>query len=92
MEQKKDIRKALRVEKDFFADFKSGEPYQVSIPFLEQITSFSFGVKTLHQPYTKTEPSELIFKRVEIPFKKSALRITRFTDQPLSFAFTGIRL
>ena len=92
MEQKKDIRKALRVEKDFFADFKSGEPYQVSIPFLEQITGFSFGVKALHQPYTKTEPTELIYQRVEVPFKKSAFRLTSFKDQPLSFAFTGIRL
>ena len=91
-EKKKDVRKGLRVEKDFFADFKSGEPYQVSIPFLEQITGLSFGLQELHQPYTKTEATEIIYERVEVPFKRPSLRATKFAEQPMPFTYVGIRL
>lgn len=90
--KKKEVRKALRAEVDFFSDFTSGEPYQVSIQFLEEATGFSFGVKDLQQPYTKTEPTELIYKRVEIPLAQKATKSVRIIDRPLHFAFDGISL
>lgn len=86
------VRKGLRVERDFFSDFKSGEPYQVNISFLEQATGFSFGVNSLHQPYTKTDPAEVIFERVEAPLKTAWFRSANFADQPLGFILKGIRL
>ncbi|MDB5206576.1 MAG: hypothetical protein JWR72_1651 [Flavisolibacter sp.] len=94
VEKKENVREAkrlgLKVEKEFFTDFTSGEPYQVRIDFLEQTTGFSFGVKSLFQPYTKIEATELIFKRVEVPLKSFAA--LAFKDKPLNFEFEGITL
>ena len=92
VEKKVDVRKGLRAGPDFFTDFTSGEPYQVSIAFLEEVTGYSFGVSTLHQPYTKTEPTEVIYKRVEVPLTKKALGSLPEIKKPLGFAFGGIRL
>jgi endonuclease G len=89
--RKKEVRKGLRAEPDFFSDFTSGEPYQISITFLEEVTSFSFGLNNLHQPYTKTELTELIYKRMEVPLAKAA-KAMLVKDKPLAFLFRGISL
>jgi endonuclease G, mitochondrial len=91
--KKKDVRQLISVaEADFFKDFASGEPYQVSIPFLEEATGFSFGVDHLHQPYTSTEPTEIIYKRVEVPASIRQLEGLALKDSPLHFTLEGIRL
>jgi len=90
--RKKEVRKGLAVEHDFFSDFTSGEPYQVSIPFLEEATGFSFGVSGLQQPYSKTEPTELIFKRVEVPVTRKAITNLPYIERPLNFTISRIRL
>jgi endonuclease G, mitochondrial len=92
VEKKKQVRKGLRAVPDFFSDFTSGEPYQVSIAFLEEATGFSFGVNNLQQPYTKTEPTELIFKRVEVPVTMKRIKSPLMKDRPLSFQYKGIAL
>lgn len=93
--KKKEVRglKAAKAEStDFFLDFKSGEPYQVRLDFLEQATGFSFGLQQLHQPYTKTEATEVIYKRVELPVNREAFKSMSFKDKPLNFSFSAIAL
>jgi endonuclease G len=94
VDRKEAVREAARpgvkIEKEFFTDFRSGEPYQVRIDFLEEVTGFSFGVKSLFQPYTKIEATELIYRRVEVPVKNIAAHSSK--DRPLHFEFEGITL
>ncbi|RYZ31123.1 MAG: DNA/RNA non-specific endonuclease [Chitinophagaceae bacterium] len=90
--KKKEVRKGLAVERDFFSDFTSGEPYQVSVPFLEETTGFSFGVSALQQPYTKTDATELIFKRIEVPITSRMLNRLPLIERPLNFTFNRISL
>jgi len=92
--KKTEVRGAAKAvtEADFFTDFTSGEPYQVRIDFLEEVTGYRFGLKTYLQPYTKQEATELIYKRVEVPSLAKRFETRAFKDQPLSFEFEGIRL
>lgn len=90
--EKKSAVKVRRREADFFSDFTKGEPYQVRVDFIEQTTGLKFGLEGLHQPYTKEEPTEVIFKRIEIPVKSRAFRALAFRDKPLHFTFEGITL
>jgi DNA/RNA endonuclease G (NUC1) len=82
----------LKPEQDFFAGFTSGEPYQVRVDFIEKTTGFSFGLDNLYQPYTKTEATELIYKRVEVPLSREKFVKLQLKDSPLNFEFEGIQL
>ncbi|GEO08097.1 DNA/RNA non-specific endonuclease [Segetibacter aerophilus] len=77
---------------DFFQNFKTGEPYQVRIDFVEEVTGFKFGLDKVNQPYTKKESTEVIFKRVEVPLAKEAFSRLSLKDTPLSFKFEKITL
>ena len=90
--KQKEVRKGLGAEADFFSDFTSGEPYQVSIKFLEEVTGFSFGLSNLNLPYTKEEATELIYKRVEVPLSMKALASLPLVERPLNFSFSRIKL
>lgn len=95
VDKKSKVRKARPVtaaEAEPFSDFKSGEPYQITIDFIEQATGFSFGVQNLHQPYTKEEATELIYKRVEVPVARAKFLGLKLKDRPLTFEFEGISL
>lgn len=96
VEKKESVRElrapGIKVEEEFFTDFTSGEPYQVRVDFIEEVTGFSFGVKSLIQPYTKVEATELIYKRVEVPVSRERLIAMSLKDSPLNFEFEGIRL
>lgn len=90
-----ETRAAVRIPRkvaDFFDDFTKGEPYQVRVDFLEKTTGIKFGLQDLHQPYTKDEPTEVIFKRVEIPVRAEALAAMPLSEKPLHFTFEGITL
>lgn len=82
----------MTAEKDFFADFKSGEPYQITVAFLQTVTGFQFGAEALHQPFTKTEPAEIIFQRVELPVSQKGFAPRRYGNKPLTFTYKGITL
>jgi endonuclease G len=95
VDQKVKVRGAARArltEADFFTDFTSGEPYQVRIDFLEEVTGYRFGLNNLFQPYTKTEATELIYKRVEVPVSRGMQATMKIKDLPLNFKFEGISL
>jgi len=77
---------------DFFTDFTKGEPYQVRVDFIEKITGLKFGLAHLRQPYTKQEPTEIIFKRVEIPVTDAQPESMALKDRSLPFTFDGIAL
>jgi endonuclease G len=79
-------------ETDFFADFTKGEPYQVRVDFIEQTTGLKFGLQNLQQPYTKQEPTEIIFKRVEIPVSSRQFSAMPLSEKPLHFTFEAITL
>lgn len=79
-------------QKDFFADFSKGEPYQVSIEFIEKTTGYRFNLQDLNQPYTKEEPTEVIFKRVEIPVSTQRFNSMPFRQKPLHYTFENIAL
>jgi len=92
VEKKRDVREMQRLEADYFGDFSSGKPYQVSIPFLQKVTGFDFGVAALHQPYTKTEATEVIYQRVQVPVKEAMRRSPFHLDKPLNFHLQSIAL
>lgn len=93
VEKKEKVRPEKRVAKvDFFSDFKKGEPYQVTVDFVERMTGLRFGLQDLHHPYTSEEPTEVIFKRVEIPVKTRAAGDLSFAGKPLHFTFDKISL
>lgn len=92
VEKKKGIRVAAKGAADFFLDFAKGEPYQISLSFLEKLTGYRFRLDGLHQPYTKEEPAEIIFKRVEIPVKAGRAGAEFLAEQPLPYIFKGMRL
>jgi endonuclease G len=92
VEKKREVKEIQRLEDDFFTDFSSGKPYQVSIDFLEKVTGFRFGVSTLHQPYTKIEPTEVIYQRVQVPVKEALNRSPFHLDRPLNFHLEGVAL
>ena len=90
--ENKEAVKAPRRVSDFFEDFNKGEPYQVSIDLLEKTTGIKFGLQDLHQPYTKEEPTEIVFKRVEVPVTIEAFARMPSGEKPLHFTFEGITL
>ena len=92
VEKKKDVKEMRRMEADFFSDFSSGKPYQISIAFLQKVTGFDFGVSALHQPYTKTEATEVIYQRVQVPVKEAMRRSPFHLDKALSFHLQNIAL
>jgi endonuclease G len=96
VDEKQDARGATVTkaipEDDFFQTFKSGEPYQVRIDFVEKVTGFKFGLAAINQPYTKEESTEIIFKRVEVPISREAFGKLSLKDSPLSFKFEKIKL
>jgi endonuclease G len=85
-------KKEIRAGTDFFLQFAKGEPYQISLAFLQQLTGYRFGLESLHQPYTKEEPAEIVFRRVEIPVKAARAETQAFGETPLPFVFDGIKL
>ena len=94
-DRKKDIHPAAlaaaKAIPDFFTDFKKGEPYQVKIDFIEKVTGLSFGVDDLNQPYQKTEPQEIIYKRTEVK-KAAALSVLSYGEAPPDFKLLKIAL
>ncbi len=81
-------------EPEYFDGFTSGEPYQVSINFIEQLTGFNFSLGHYNKPYTKQEPKEIIFKRIEVPPAALANQGEDIEpiDVPVDFEFEGISL
>lgn len=81
-------------EPEYFENFTSGEPYQVSVNFIEQLTGFNFSISRYNQPYTKQEPKEIIFKRIDVPPSAMANRDEGLepADVPVDFEFEGISL
>ena len=80
-------------EPDYFENFTSGEPYQVSVDFVEQLTGFNFTLGRYNKPYTKQEPKEIIFKRIEVPSNAIAIpEGMELADAPVDFEFEGIVL
>lgn len=80
-------------ELDYFENFTSGEPYQVSVDFVEELTGFNFALGRYNKPYTKQEPKEIIFKRIEVP--PAALANAEGmepSETPVDFEFEGITL
>jgi endonuclease G len=92
VEKKKGIRIAERAGTDFFLNFAKGEPYQISLSFLQKLTGYRFGLDKLHQPYTKEEPAEIILKRVEIPVKAGRAGTQNLGESSLPFMFEGMKL
>lgn len=96
VDQKQDVRgvKVTRetAEVDFFQDFKTGEPYQVRIDFVEQVTGFKFNLAKVNQPYTRKESTKIIYKRIEVPVSREAFIKMRSKDRPLDFEFERIKL
>ncbi len=97
VDKKKDINAKTFIRSkaavDFFKDFKKGEPYQVSVPFVEKVTGLGFGLDGVKQPYTVEEPKEVIYKRVEVPVPKTKTVTTpSYGESPLHFKFIGITL
>jgi endonuclease G, mitochondrial len=85
--------------KEFFADYASAEPYQVRVDFVEKLTGLKFGLGKLNQPFKKKEPTEIIYKRIEVPpadkailQNASTLKKIELVKVPLSFKFEGISL
>lgn len=68
---------AVTARPEFFTDFTKGEPYQVSINFIEKITGLNFNLDEVNQPYTKEEAKELIFKRTEVKVGGGKKKVTR---------------
>jgi endonuclease G, mitochondrial len=94
---KKDIEKeSSDVETatvDFFTDFTKGEPYQVRIDFIEQVTGLRFSLEDIQQPYTKKAAQEIIFKRTEVETKEIAvLNDSDYGEMPLDYTFLNIIL
>jgi endonuclease G len=96
VDKKQDIKGvtvvAAKKAVDFFDDFKTGEPYQVRVDFVEQVTGFKFNLDDVHQPYTKKESTEIIFKRVEVPLSRAGFKSLDLKDRPLDFKFENIEL
>ena len=96
VDQKQDIRGfTVTKEKaavDFFEDFTTGEPYQVRIDFVEQVTGLKFNLDKVLQPYTKQESTEIIYKRVEVPVSREAFIKMSLKNRPLDFKFESIML
>lgn len=93
VEKKGAVRVAERAPAaDFFSNFTKGELYQVRVDFIEAVTGFRLGLQNLRQPYTKEEPTEVIFKRVELPVSPSRMAAVPFREKPLPFAFEQIAL
>jgi endonuclease G len=84
---------APEAEPEYFENFTSGEPYQVSISFVEQLTGLQFSLGKLLQPYKKQEATEIIFKRIEVPSSAAAnIENTDSTTAMIDFEFEGITL
>jgi endonuclease G len=96
VDEKQDVRgvKVTRetADVDFFEDFKTGEPYQVRIDFVEQVTGLKFSLNKVVQPYTKKESTKIIYKRVEVPVSREAFIKIPLKDRPLNFEFERIKL
>jgi hypothetical protein len=92
VEKKKEVRITERAGADFFLQFAKGEPYQISLTFLERLTGYQFGLGTLHQPFTREDPAEVIFRRVEIPVKTARAAAKEFDESPLPYVFEGMKL
>jgi endonuclease G len=88
VEKKKAAEKAMPAGTDYFLDFAKGEPYQVSLAFLEKLTGYRFGLQKLYQPYT----AEVIFKRVELGVRMAGMVGLSYADAPLPYTFEGMKL
>lgn len=78
---------------DFFDGFTSSEPFQVSLAFVEQATGLKFSLGRLYQPYQKQEPTEIIYKRIEvIPSFNGQLETIDGESTSIDFEFEGIAL
>lgn len=96
VDEKQDVRGFTftkeKPEVDYFEDFKTGEPYQVRIDFIEQVTGLKFNLDKVLQPYTKKQSTEVIFKRVEVPISKEVFVGLSLKESPLNFTFERMKL